>query len=59
MRKEVDAEGHIRRLAADVMLALVEYNPRNLGGEDRSPAMPEHPATLPYLRMTTCACSLP
>ena len=32
MRKEVDAEGHIRRLTADVMLALVEYNPRNLGG---------------------------
>jgi hypothetical protein len=50
MRKEVDAEEHIRRVAADVVLAPVEYNPRNLGGEDRSPAMPEH--TRPCL---TCA----
>jgi hypothetical protein len=59
MRKEVDAEEHIRRLAADVVLACVQYNPRNLGGRGSLSGHAGAPATLPYLRMISAHCSLP
>ena len=51
MRKEVDAEGQIRRSPRTSMLAGVEYNPRN-SEEGSLFGHAEAMATLPI-----CACS--